>query len=165
LRPRACGFSSLSNLLWKRKFVNNSASSSSLNPLRVGRAAIAALAAAGAVIAYYLKKPKEQDLLKIVKKLQQRFYVEQCRALDITEFQAIPITENITNIYLPYEAITFEVSNNVLKGLQIRHLYKVTREQEKSRLFSESLKYLGAKQQIKQQANLFGVDVENLGLE
>ena len=119
----------------------------------------------GGVIYYFMRKPKEYDIFKLISMVQSKAYKEWGYSLDIRDAQVVPVTPELTELYLPHEPLSFRIINNKVRGVQIRHLYKSIKELEKSRLFESSQKYLGAEAKIKQQAENLNIDVESLGLE
>ena len=121
-----------------------------------------------AAILVYLhwRKPKELDFYATLEKISQRHHEKTGGySLDTGQAYAMQVTDDLSYFYLPMEAKTFEVKNGIVKGIVPRHLYKAAREKEKSRLFSESIKYSGAEARLKHSAEALNVDIESLGLE
>lgn len=124
------------------------------------------MAAGAAVIGFiYWKRHRQADLYSLIEDVAQRHYAKTGYALDVDDAYAVPVAADIVNIYFPNEGLTFEIRNQMVMGILPRHLYKVVREQEKSRLFDTTQKILSGKSQLKQQAELLGVDIGSLGLE
>lgn len=117
-----------------------------------------------AIVWYFFRKPKGHDVYKMIEDIQAREYKKRGYFLDISDFIATPLTNEITELYLPNEGMTYEVSNNLVRGLLARHLYKVVREKEKSRVFETSQKVLGAEAKVRQAAENLNIDTSELGL-
>lgn len=115
-------------------------------------------------IFYFLRKPKAHDIYRMLDDIQKSEYKKRGHFIDATDFIATPLTNEITELYLPNEGLTYEISNNLIQGLLPRHLYKVIKEKDKSRLFETSQKVLGAEARVKQSAEALNIDVESLGL-
>ena len=121
-------------------------------------------AVAGIIIFFFLRKKKDMDLPEMIDMVVNTWYAKMKEPLNPLEAQGIPITPEITQIYFPYEGKTFEVNNRRITGLQVRHILNVVKGQEKSNVFREGIKYLGAEQKLKQRAEDLNIDTESLGL-
>lgn len=126
---------------------------------------LAAILGGTGIIFYFMKKPKEHDIYRMIEGIQKKEYKKRGYFLDTNDFIATPLTSEITELYLPNEGMTYEIINNSIRGLLPRHLYRVIKEKDKSRLFETSQKVLGAEARVKQSAEALNIDVESLGLE
>lgn len=121
----------------------------------------------GGVVFFFYKGKKQLDFFDVIANVRRRYHSFYGYWLDPTDVQAIPLTPEISFFFFPYEALTFyfDVAKQKVYGAQISHLYNVVKRQEKSSLFSSSQKYLGIEAQLRQQAELLGIDTERLGLD
>lgn len=126
---------------------------------------LASLCVAAFVVYYFTRKPKVLDIYKMKQDLQKYHYQKFNSFLDFEQMQVIPVTDSITHFYLPYEGRTFEFNGSRIVGLQARHILKVIREQEKSRLFESAQKAAGAHAQLKSVSDSLGIDPASVGLE
>lgn len=124
-----------------------------------------AFAAAAVWIYYLIRKPKDFDIYQIVKKLKNQHYAKGHEMLDTRDFQVIPVTPTSAYVHFPFEGMVAFFEGSRIKGIEFNHIYRLLRRQEKSRLFSESIKYLGAESRLKQSAEMLNVDLRSLGLE
>lgn len=116
-------------------------------------------------IYWYFKKPKELDFDKQIDIIKQRHYQANGKFLNDADAVGLPIAPDVTYIYFPNEGLTFDFRGKLVKGILPRHLYPAIKQQEKSRLFESSQKFLSSRELVKQQAGAAGIDVESLGLE
>jgi len=125
---------------------------------------LAAVLGGGAAVWHYFRKPKEHDIYSMLDSIKMGEYKKRGHFSDTADFIATPLTNEITELYLPNEGMTYEISSNLVRGLLPRHLYKVVKEKDKSRLFDVSQRVLGAEAKVKQAAESLNVDVAELGL-
>lgn len=123
------------------------------------------IAAASVFLYYYFKRPKQHDIYRILDDIRSKHFEKMGYGVDTSNFQAIPVTDEITYVYLPNEAMTFDIRGNLVRGIVNRHILKVYKEMEKSRLFDVWQKTAGAEARVRQQAESVGIDIGSLGLE
>lgn len=127
---------------------------------------ILAVLTASAIFIYQItKKKKSYDIYRLVEKLRNEHYQKNSQFLDTRDFQSVSITPDSTYIYLPFEGLVAYFEGDTIKGLELNHPYRMLRRQEKSKLFLESIKYLGAESRLKQTAEAMNVDLKSLGIE
>ena len=116
-------------------------------------------------IYWYFKRPRELDFDRQVEIIKQSHYKNNGKFLNSADAIGLPIAPDVTYIYFPNEGLTFDFRGKLVKGIIPRHLYPAIKQQEKSRLFESSQKFLSSRELVKQQASAAGIDVESLGLE
>lgn len=123
-----------------------------------------AFLASGVFIYFWLKKPKQMDLPEQIEFIADRWMEKVHVPLNTNNANGIPITPDISLIYFPNEAATFQIEGKRITGLEDRHLLNVLKSREKSGLLKDTIKYLGTEAKVKQAAEAANVDVESLGL-
>ena len=118
-----------------------------------------------AAVVYFIRKPKRKDIYDMIDIVKQRQLKKNGIFIDAANAQAIPVTDEITYLYFPNDASTYEIRNSMISGVVDRHLLKVVKEMEKSRLFELWQKTAGAEAKVKSTAESLGVDLTSLGLE
>lgn len=124
-----------------------------------------AFIASAALVYYLIKRPKDYDIYRIVEEWTAQHYKKYHSFLDTRDFQVVPLTPVSAYVHLPFEGMVAFFEGNKIKGIEFNHIYRVLRRQEKSKLFSESIKYLGAESKLRQSAEALNVDLKSLGLE
>ena len=124
-----------------------------------------ALLIGAAAVFFFFRKPKELDAYQIMSLCRRKHAQEAGYGLDVRDFQAIPLSPTLTFCYFPYAGYNFWFNGKKIVGIQIKHINRAIREQEKSRIFETVQKTTGAEARAKQLADAFGIDRESLGLE
>lgn len=123
------------------------------------------IAMVAVVLFFFLKKPKGIDIYKAAREIQLKHYKITAEMLDISDIEAdeVPPGSNRLLITFKKNSKTFTYHQSLILGVQIRELYNVRYDMEKSRLVEHVAKTQNFRQQLEESAKKLGIDPGTLG--
>lgn len=116
---------------------------------------------------FLYKKSSKMDIYAAARKIQLLHFKNTGELLDMENLQATEMPIGSGRLLLEFKSNSrvFEFQDNLVLGSQIRELYNVRSDMEKSRLVEQVSKQQTLKEQLKEGAKKLGLDAEGLGLE